>query len=71
MRAIKQILKAQVPDPVDVFLDDISIKGPKTNYNGEEIIPGVRRYIFKVILILDGVLIDLERAGATISGEKS
>ena len=71
MWVMKQILKAQVLDPADVFLDNISIKGPKIDYNGEEIIPSVQRYIFKAILILDSILIDLERAGATISGKKS
>ena len=52
-------------------MDDIGIKGPKTTYNNEEIVPGIRRYILKHIIWMDGVLADLERAGCTISGAKS
>jgi hypothetical protein len=40
-------------------------------YNGEESLPGVCRYILEYIIWLDGVLIDLERAGCTILGVKS
>ena len=40
-------------------------------YDGEESLPGVRRYILEHIMWLDGVLADLERAGYTVSGAKS
>ena len=40
-------------------------------YDGEESLLGVRRYILEYIIWLDGVLVDLERAGYTILGAKS
>ena len=40
-------------------------------YNREESLLGVRRYILKHIIWLDGVLTDLEQAGCTILGAKS
>jgi hypothetical protein len=35
------------------FLDDISIKGPFTNYNGEFKLLGIRRFVYEYILNLD------------------
>jgi hypothetical protein len=52
------------------FLDDVTSGGPKTDYNGEEALPGVRRYILEHIQQLDGVLADIERAGGTVLGTK-
>jgi hypothetical protein len=52
-------------------MDDIGVKGPKTTYNNEEVVFGIRRYILEHIIWMDGVLADLERAGCTISGAKS
>ena len=37
----------------------------------KEVVPGVRRYVLEAIIWLDKVLADIERAVATISGEKS
>ena len=37
----------------------------------EEVVPGVRKYVLEAIISLDKVLADIERAVATISGEKS
>jgi hypothetical protein len=52
-------------------MDDINIKGPKTTYNNEEVIFGIRRYILEHIIWMDRVLADLERAGCTILKAKS
>ena len=52
-------------------MDDIGVKGPRTIYNNEKAIPGIRKYMLEHIMWLDGVLADLERAGCTISGPKS
>ena len=59
------------------FIDDIAVK-PKTkcyfcDSNGwpEEVAPGIRRFVLEAIISLDKVLADIERAGATISGQKS
>lgn len=52
------------------FMDDITSGGPRTDYGGEEALPGVRRYVLEHIVQLDKVLADIERAGATVSGKK-
>jgi hypothetical protein len=52
-------------------MDDIGIKGLKTTYNNEKIIPEIRKYILKYIIWIDEILADLERAKYTISGAKS
>lgn len=52
-------------------MDDIGVKGPKTDYGGEEILPGVRRFMAEHIVNIDHVLADVERANAVVSGLKS
>ena len=59
------------------FIDDLAVKPVSRSYylntegTQEEVVPGVRRYILEAIISLDKVLADIERAGATILGEKS
>ena len=53
------------------FLDDISVKGPKTDYGGEEVVSGVRRFMLEYIMWLDSVLFDIEHAGGSISAIKT
>jgi hypothetical protein len=48
----------------------VGVKGPKTYYDYEEVVPGIRRYILEYIRNLDVTLERIERAGATI-GPKS
>ena len=71
VRIVTRILRDHIPDKARPFLDDIGVKGPKTTYNNEEVLPGIRRYMAEHIKSLDGVLADIERAGCTISGPKS
>jgi hypothetical protein len=52
-------------------MDDINVKNPKTIYNNEKVIPGIRRYILKYIIRMDGILANLERARYTILRAKS
>jgi hypothetical protein len=52
-------------------MDNIDIKGPKTTYNNEEIIPRIRRYILEHIIWMDRVLANLEKAEYTILKAKS
>ena len=52
------------------FLNNISIKGLYTNYNGDEALPGIRRYILEHIQNLNKTLKRIKRAGASI-GAKS
>jgi len=48
------------------FLDDIRVKGPYTDYNGEEVLLGIRKYVFKHIQNLDKTLKRIERVGGSI-----
>jgi hypothetical protein len=68
-RVVSRVLKAHWPWTIP-FIDDITSGGPKTDYNGEEALPGIRRYVLEHIQQLDRVLADIERAGATVSGKK-
>ena len=71
VRVVTKILQDHIPNRAKPFLDDIGVKGPKTDYGGEEVAPGIRKYVLEHLMWLDGVLADIERAGCTISGEKS
>ena len=59
------------------FIDDVPVKPVSGSYylnqegTPEEVVPGVRRYGLEAIILLDKVLADIERAGATISPEKT
>ena len=66
-----KILADLIPTVCQPFLDDIGVKGPHSRYQDIEVIPGVRRFVLEHIQNLDKVLADIERSGATISGEKS
>jgi Reverse transcriptase (RNA-dependent DNA polymerase) len=66
-----KILEELIPHVCCPFVDDIGVKVPRTNYGGEEAAPGIRRFILEHIINLDKVMVNLERAGCTISGEKS
>lgn len=73
VRVVLKILRDHIPHRALPFLDDIGVKGPRIRYNDEEVLdlPGVRRFVMEHIQNLDLVLADLERAGATVSAEKS
>jgi len=43
------ILKDINPEVAKPFVDDINIKGLYTNYNGEEALLNIRRFILKYI----------------------
>jgi hypothetical protein len=72
-RVVHKILEEHIPHIAMSYVDEIGIKGPRDRYDDEEVpgLPGVRRFIYEHIRNLDMVLADIERAGATISGEKS
>ena len=73
VRVVSLILRELIPDIALPYVDDIGVKGPKSRYNDEEVpeLPGVRRFVFEHLQNLDRVLAELERAGTTISAEKS
>jgi len=70
VRVVMTILEDLYPDVAIPFLDDIGIKGPYTNYDDEETLPGIRRFVYEHIQNLDKTLDRLERAGACL-GPKS
>jgi hypothetical protein len=53
------------------YLDNVCVKGPKTNYNLEELKLGIWKYVFEHLLNVNKVLADIKRAGATVSRHKS
>ena len=77
-RVIRKVLKDEISENRGKrFIDDLAVK-PKTksqfrdsNSRPEEVAPGIRRFVLEAGISLDKVLADIERAGATISGEKS
>jgi hypothetical protein len=70
VRVMNRILEA-VHKIAGAYVDDIGIEGPKTDYEGEEVAPGIRRFVYEHIIDSDKVLLEIERAGATIGAEKT
>jgi len=70
-RIITRILFDLIPSVCRPFMDDITVKGPKTDYGGEEICPGMRRYVVEHLINLDKTLVNIELSGCTIAGKKS
>jgi hypothetical protein len=64
-------LEKYIPHVYLPFIDDISVKKPKTIYNNKKIVLGIRRYILEYIIWIDRVLTNLKRVRYTISGVKS
>jgi len=73
VRVSRKILNAHLGSIVEIFVDEVGEKNPKSRYGEEEVegLPAVRRFVMEHLQNLDNVLADVERAGATISGEKS
>ncbi len=61
----------QIPNEARLFIDDAGIKGPKSRYNDDEILPGIRRFVWEHAQIFRRFLHDAWIAGLTISGFKS
>ena len=73
VRASWKIPNAHLGSFADIFVDDVGVKGPKSRYGEEEVegLAGKQRFVMEHLQNLDNVLADVERAGVTISGEKS
>ena len=71
VRIVVKILEDLIPHAARQFVDDIGVKGPRRRYGDSEVLPGVRRFVAEHIRNLDQTLLNIELAGATISGEKS
>jgi len=70
VRIVQTMLHDIIPKIAKPYIDDVGVKGPKTYYDYEEVVPGIRRYMLEHIRNLDATLERMERAGATI-GPKS
>ncbi|KAI8679254.1 hypothetical protein NCS57_00202800 [Fusarium keratoplasticum] len=70
-RNILRILRDLIPDVCRSFLDDICVRGPTTDYGGEEAAPGIRRFVLEHLINLDKVLVNIELSGCTVAGQKS
>ena len=66
-----QILEDLIPNVCHMFLNDIAVKGPQTDYNSEKVLMRVCWYILKAIQNLDKVLINVECTNRSVSDEKS
>jgi hypothetical protein len=63
-------LDEDAPENSDAFIDDITVKGPRSDYNNEEIAPGIRRFVYEYLTTLDRILVRFITAGITASGWK-
>ena len=70
VRVMNKILEA-VHQISGAYIDDIGVEGPRTDYDNEEAVPGIRRFVKEHILNIDKVLLEIERAGATVGAEKT
>lgn len=70
-RAMTRIFYNLIPHVCRVYVDDISVKGSRHDYNGQLVGEGLRRYVVEHIQNIDAVLFNTELAGATIAAVKS
>jgi hypothetical protein len=70
VRIVEKILEPLLNHVAMPFMDDVGVKGPYTDYDNEEVLPGIRRFIYEHIQNLDQTLERIERAGVSI-GPKS
>jgi len=70
IRIVIKILEDLIPDIYRSFLDNIRVKDLKTDYNREESVSNIRRFILKYIINFNRTFIDFKRIGVTILREK-
>ncbi|KAG9223332.1 hypothetical protein CCMSSC00406_0008936 [Pleurotus cornucopiae] len=77
-KCMVHILQPEIPHVANIFVDDLPIKGPKTQYldkNGKpEMIPenpGIRRFIWEHAIDVHRVMHRVKCAGATFSAKKA
>ena len=54
-----------------MFLDDIAVKEPQTDYDDKEILTKVHHYVLKSIQNLNKILVNVECAEECVFSEKS
>ena len=71
VNAVNEIFKDFIPQKMRPFVDDIPVKGARTEEKDEtEVRPGVRRFVADHIADVDAILGRGEEVGLTFSGEK-
>lgn len=77
-KCMMHILQDEIPHVANIFIDDLPIKGPKTQYldsNGEpETLPenpGIRRFIWEHAQDVHRIMHRIKCAGATFSAKKT
>ena len=70
-RAMIQIFEDLILTVCCMFLDDIAVKEPQTDYDDKEILTKVHHYVLKSIQNLNKILVNVECAEECVSGEKS
>jgi hypothetical protein len=53
VRVITKIYKDYIPTWCMLYLDNVCVKGPKTEYKGEMVELGIRRFVTKYLLNID------------------
>jgi len=73
VRLSRKILNALLGSIAESFVHDVGVQGPMSQHREEVVegLPGVRGFVIEHLQNLDDVLAEVERAGATISGETS
>jgi hypothetical protein len=71
VRVMTKICRDHIPHRCMPYLDDVCVKGLKTDYGGEEAEPGIRRFVAEHLSDMDKVLADIKRARVIVSGHKS
>ncbi|GBG83996.1 hypothetical protein CBR_g37869 [Chara braunii] len=69
-RAMIRAMQSVSPHITQSYIDDLAVKGPMVKENGE-VLPGMRRFVWKHIQDLDKVLNLLEEHNLTASGATS
>ena len=77
-KCMVMVLKDEIPHTANIFIDDLPIKGPVTQYldaqGNPEVLeenPGIRRFIWQHAQDVHRILHRLQCAGATISSKKA
>ena len=69
MHVMKWIL-ADILKDCDIFLDDISVKGPISRYDEKKVLSEVHCFMFKHLQSLDQILYNIELARGSVTAEK-
>ena len=75
---VTHILRDEIPDYTEPYIDDVPIRGPKTRYEleggGFEVIPenqGIRRFVWEHMNNVNRIVQRMRYCGGTFSGYKS